>query len=242
MTDWLNPAEAAAYTGVNIGTMSQWRTYKVGPPFYRLNGPDRDPQTGRVNSLIRYDRAELDAWLTAARNETSRKIPIARKQGGGSNGLPRLNIQRRPRQYHRSVEAHEFAKKFPTIVTERDQLIAIHRLLTAILPFANGWMDEALTRMFDWPAIYITLRDDASIRRRAVIDAMQDRIAQRIRFLNIAIKQARHLRQFNPRTGKKLPGRVSQRQHPYRPVEPAGGTRTAPTGSPSAASGPPEAP
>lgn len=53
MKDIDSPAAASEYIGVPVGTLAQWRYLKTGPRFIRA---------GR---MIRYRKADLDAWLDA---------------------------------------------------------------------------------------------------------------------------------------------------------------------------------
>jgi predicted DNA-binding transcriptional regulator AlpA len=64
----LNTAEAAAYLGVTVATLRAWR----------LRGVD-DPNTGprfiRISpTLVVYDTADLDAYLTEKRAATERGL------------------------------------------------------------------------------------------------------------------------------------------------------------------------
>jgi hypothetical protein len=52
----LKPAnEAAQYLGKPEKTLANWRSAGIGPPYYRVGGS------------IRYDVADLDAWLAEQR-------------------------------------------------------------------------------------------------------------------------------------------------------------------------------
>lgn len=51
----LNSAEAAAYLGLKTATLNKWRVYGDGPPFIK------------VGRLIRYLKADLDAYLSSRR-------------------------------------------------------------------------------------------------------------------------------------------------------------------------------
>lgn len=57
--------EAAAYTTLSAVTLNRLRSVGGGPVFYKL---------GRV---IRYDKADLDAWM-AGQTRTSTKEEVAR--------------------------------------------------------------------------------------------------------------------------------------------------------------------
>ncbi|WP_370615143.1 helix-turn-helix transcriptional regulator [Mumia sp. Pv 4-285] len=46
-------AEAAAYLGVAVKTLYQWRCHGIGPKSYRVGG------------YLRYRPAEVDAWVDA---------------------------------------------------------------------------------------------------------------------------------------------------------------------------------
>lgn len=50
--------EAAEYLGVSLATVRRWSDAGVGPACWRTPGGAR-----------RYDKAELDAWLAAQREE-----------------------------------------------------------------------------------------------------------------------------------------------------------------------------
>jgi predicted DNA-binding transcriptional regulator AlpA len=50
----LTPAEAAQLTGLSPYTLSNWRTLGKGPTWYK------------VGRLVRYDTAELEAWMHSA--------------------------------------------------------------------------------------------------------------------------------------------------------------------------------
>lgn len=51
---WLTPERAAEVLGVPAATLAQWR--------YRGQGP----RYSKVGAVVRYARADLDAWLAAA--------------------------------------------------------------------------------------------------------------------------------------------------------------------------------
>lgn len=48
----LNEIKAANHIGVQQRTMQDWRQRKIGPPYIKL-----------MNMAVRYDVADLDAWL-----------------------------------------------------------------------------------------------------------------------------------------------------------------------------------
>jgi excisionase family DNA binding protein len=50
--DRLNNEEAAKYLGLKAATLNKWRVYGEGPPFIK------------VGRLVRYRRADLDAYLS----------------------------------------------------------------------------------------------------------------------------------------------------------------------------------
>lgn len=62
--EWLTTAEAAHYLGLATQTLYRKRSEGSGPPFRR-------PSPG----LVRYLRAELDAWMGARCNSTSAPVP-----------------------------------------------------------------------------------------------------------------------------------------------------------------------
>lgn len=51
--DLLDATEVAAWTGIAIRTLSQWRYLRRGPTYLRLGG------------RVRYRRSDVDAWLNA---------------------------------------------------------------------------------------------------------------------------------------------------------------------------------
>lgn len=51
--------EAARYLGVKVHTLENWRYLGKGPRFYR------------VGQLVKYDQADLDAWLDGRVEETT---------------------------------------------------------------------------------------------------------------------------------------------------------------------------
>lgn len=56
----LTPAEVSEMTGIPTGTLRQWRHNDLGPRSWKLAG------------RIRYDRADVLAWMDAQRAATSR--------------------------------------------------------------------------------------------------------------------------------------------------------------------------
>jgi predicted DNA-binding transcriptional regulator AlpA len=56
---WLRPRAAAAFVGVAVGTLADWRHEGKGPPFKRL---------GRA---VVYDLAEINAWMEQQPSFTS---------------------------------------------------------------------------------------------------------------------------------------------------------------------------
>lgn len=59
-TSPITPEEAAAYLGVTVGTLTNWRYRGVGPSYVRFGGP---------RSRVRYRQADLDAWIESRRIE-----------------------------------------------------------------------------------------------------------------------------------------------------------------------------
>ena len=59
---WLSRAEAAAYLGLKPATLAAWACQERGPTFARLS-----------SRCIRYSADDLDAWMAARRETTSRK-------------------------------------------------------------------------------------------------------------------------------------------------------------------------
>ena len=58
---WLRSKEAAWYLGVDVQTLYAWRSRGGGPPAHQVRG------------VVRYRRADLDAWMEQA----SRASPAA---------------------------------------------------------------------------------------------------------------------------------------------------------------------
>ena len=52
MKQVLTPAQAAEYLGVTPGTLANWRSTKIGPPFSKIN-----------KKCVRYLRDQLDKWV-----------------------------------------------------------------------------------------------------------------------------------------------------------------------------------
>ncbi len=51
---YLRPPKVADKLGVSIGTLANWRTKRIGPPFYKKG------------DLILYRDDEIDAWVRAS--------------------------------------------------------------------------------------------------------------------------------------------------------------------------------
>lgn len=58
----MNPQTAAEYIGVAKHTLARWRTEGGGPPFLKLGAP------------VRYDVADLDAWIDARRRRSTSDV------------------------------------------------------------------------------------------------------------------------------------------------------------------------
>lgn len=56
----LTPAEVSELTGVPVGTLRQWRHNNIGPRSWKLAG------------RVRYDVADVNAWMDAQRAATAR--------------------------------------------------------------------------------------------------------------------------------------------------------------------------
>ena len=54
---WFTPQEAAVYLRLSVETLAQWRVLGRGPIFTRRVHP------GGKKPIIRYRKANLDAWL-----------------------------------------------------------------------------------------------------------------------------------------------------------------------------------
>jgi hypothetical protein len=62
----MRPSKAAAKLSVTIGTLANWRTKQIGPPFYRVGG------------LVLYADDEVDRWIASGRQSMSHSAdPIA---------------------------------------------------------------------------------------------------------------------------------------------------------------------
>lgn len=57
--EWLTQEQAADYIGSKPGSLRVWRTTKTGPAYHKRGG------------VIRYRKADLDAWLEAGRVDPS---------------------------------------------------------------------------------------------------------------------------------------------------------------------------
>jgi excisionase family DNA binding protein len=55
----MTPQQAAEYLGIAKHTLARWRVEGEGPPFLKLGGP------------VRYDVADLDAWIDARRRRST---------------------------------------------------------------------------------------------------------------------------------------------------------------------------
>ena len=62
---YLRTAEAARYCGVSPRTLEKWRVVGGGPYFIRPPG----------RRLVRYAKADLDAWLVAGRRRSTSEGP-----------------------------------------------------------------------------------------------------------------------------------------------------------------------
>jgi predicted DNA-binding transcriptional regulator AlpA len=56
---WIVDTEVATMTGLPVSTIRSWRHRRKGPPFYKLQG------------CVRYDRDEIEDWITASRELAS---------------------------------------------------------------------------------------------------------------------------------------------------------------------------
>lgn len=61
----LSNREAAAYLGLKAATLNKWRCHGDGPPFIK------------VGRLIRYRRADLDAYLMGRLRRSTSDLPAA---------------------------------------------------------------------------------------------------------------------------------------------------------------------
>ena len=61
---YLSPDAVADFTGLSIHTLAHWRGSGRGPAFHRIGEPGR-------NCRVRYDRDDVEAWLSSCRRTTS---------------------------------------------------------------------------------------------------------------------------------------------------------------------------
>jgi hypothetical protein len=61
MREFLDQDGAAAFIGLAGSTLATLRVRGGGPPFYK------------IGNRVRYDRADLDAWLSARRRVSTRE-------------------------------------------------------------------------------------------------------------------------------------------------------------------------
>ena len=52
-TEYLNPKQLAAYLGLSVDVLNDWRRERRGPPFVQSS-----------SRFVRYRRADVDAWAT----------------------------------------------------------------------------------------------------------------------------------------------------------------------------------
>jgi len=52
--EYMKPKQAAAYLGLSVQQLELWRWRAEGPPYLRV-----------TSRIIRYRRADLDAWMSA---------------------------------------------------------------------------------------------------------------------------------------------------------------------------------
>lgn len=55
LPQFLTPVDVAAMLQIPLGTLANWRSAKKGPGFFRMGG------------LVRYDPADVNAWLAGQR-------------------------------------------------------------------------------------------------------------------------------------------------------------------------------
>ena len=75
---WLTADEAAEHIGVEPKTLTNWRSRRVGPPFYRHG---RKP---------RYLLSEVDEWLKAKRINT--EVSTSRKRSRRTKAAKRFDL------------------------------------------------------------------------------------------------------------------------------------------------------
>ncbi len=56
---WMSPEELAELYGIPVGTIYQWRTKGYGP------------KGARIGRHVRYERAEVDAWIKSQMSRTA---------------------------------------------------------------------------------------------------------------------------------------------------------------------------
>lgn len=56
--EWLTPDQAASYCGMTARGLEEQRYRRRGPTFHKVSG-----------RIVRYRRADLDAWLEAGRQQ-----------------------------------------------------------------------------------------------------------------------------------------------------------------------------
>jgi len=52
-TEYLSPKQLAAYLGLSVDVLNDWRRLRRGPPFVQSS-----------SRFVRYRRADVDAWAT----------------------------------------------------------------------------------------------------------------------------------------------------------------------------------
>jgi hypothetical protein len=70
---WLDPRQAAAYTGVAYTTMQTWRYKGIGPRYSRIG-----------NRIIRYSTSDLDSFLRERTVETTTPSASEEIDGAGA--------------------------------------------------------------------------------------------------------------------------------------------------------------
>lgn len=55
----MTPEQAAALLGVHVMTLAKWRMSGTGPAYLKLN------------ARVRYDRADVNSWLSEARRQST---------------------------------------------------------------------------------------------------------------------------------------------------------------------------
>ena len=64
MQELLTTKEAAEHVGLSVSTLNQYRVTGRGPKYIRLGG----------SRLVRYDRAQLEAWALSDQRQSTSEV------------------------------------------------------------------------------------------------------------------------------------------------------------------------